>query len=622
MTASSPGHPAGTGTRLVALIGPPNSGKTTLFNRLTGLRQKVANYPGVTVERHVGRAQLGDHVSVDLLDLPGVYSLHPRTEDEKVTSDVLQGKMPDLPRPDAVLLILDSTNLGHNLALVAPILALGLPAMVVLNMADDLDGRGGTVDVKALSAELGLPVALVSSVRGTGIESVRGFLRGPAGPPAGVFPILQNVQDAPHCRRWAASVTASAGYRAPAPPAWTRRLDATLLHRHWGPAILAVVLMAIWWTIFAGAKPAMDAVELAIAASGGWLKSQLPDGLLRGLLIDGVWAGVGSIVVFLPQILILSLFIGILEDSGYMARAALISDRLLARVGLQGKAVIPLVSALACAVPAIMGARVIESKRDRLATIMVAPFMVCSARLPVYTLLIAAFVPGAAWKQALVLASLYVLGAAAAFGTARLLKSTILQSERIPFVLEMPPYRWPTVRSLGLRLIDRTRVFLRRAGTIILGVAVVLWLMATLPLKPDGTAADVGDSIAGTVGKTIEPVIQPLGFNWKIGVGLITSLAAREVIVSTLGTIYGIESTDEDVIQDSLRTELHRDLTPGGAAALIVFFAFAMQCMSTVAVIRRETGGWKWPALQFAYMLALAYGGAWAAFRVTSWWLT
>jgi ferrous iron transport protein B len=606
----------------VALIGPPNSGKTTLFNRLTGLRQKVANYPGVTVERHIGRAQLGDHATVDLLDLPGVYSLHPRTEDEKVTSDVLLGKMPDLPRPNAVLLILDSTNLGHNLALVAPILALGLPTMVILNMADDLDDRGGSVDLKALSTELGVPVALVSSVQGTGVETVRSFLRGPAAPAATVFPILQNVQDAPHCRRWAATVTASAGYRAPAPPAWTRRLDATLLHRVWGPTILTLLLMAIWWTIFAGAKPAMDAVELAIATSGSWLKGQLPDTLLRGLLIDGVWSGVGSIVVFLPQILILSLFIGILEDSGYMARAALIADRMLASVGLQGKAVIPLVSALACAVPAIMGARMIESKRDRLATIMVAPFMVCSARLPVYTLLIAAFVPGAAWMQAMVLAGLYILGAAAAFATARLLKSTILKSERMPFVLEMPPYRWPTFRSLSLRLIDRTRVFLRRAGTIILGVAVVLWLMATLPLKSDGTAADIGDSIAGTVGKTIEPLIQPLGFNWKIGVGLITSLAAREVIVSTLGTIYGIESTDEDVIQDSLRVELQRDLTPGGAAALIVFFAFAMQCMSTVAVIRRETGGWTWPALQFAYMLALAYGGAWSAYRITTWWLT
>ncbi|MCX6596273.1 MAG: ferrous iron transporter B [Acidobacteria bacterium] len=621
MTVSSPGRSAASGTSLVALIGPPNSGKTTLFNRLTGLRQKVANYPGVTVERHVGRAQLGEHAHVDLLDLPGVYSLHPRTEDEKVTSDVLLGKMPDLPRPNAVLLILDSTNLGHNLALVAPILALGLPTMVILNMADDLDARGGAVDLKALSQELGVPVALVSSVQGTGVDSVRNFLRGPAAPAANPFPILQNVQDAPHCRRWAATVTASAGYRAPAPPAWTRRLDATLLHRVWGPTILTLLLMAIWWTIFAGAKPAMDAVELVIATSGGWLKAQLPDTLWRGLLIDGVWAGVGSIVVFLPQILILSLFIGILEDSGYMARAALIADRMLARVGLQGKAVIPLVSALACAVPAIMGARMIESKRDRLATIMVAPFMVCSARLPVYTLLIAAFVPGAAWMQALVLAGLYVLGAAAAFGTARLLKSTILKSERMPFVLEMPPYRWPTFRSLSLRLIDRTRVFLRRAGTIILGVAVVLWLMATLPLKSDGTAADVGDSIAGTIGKTIEPAIRPLGFNWKIGVGLITSLAAREVIVSTLGTIYGIESTDEDAVKESLRTELHRDLTPGGAAALIVFFAFAMQCMSTVAVIRRETGGWKWPALQFGYMLALAYLGGWAANGITTWWL-
>jgi ferrous iron transport protein B len=351
-----------------------------------------------------------------------------------------------------------------------------------------------------------------------------------------------------------------------------------------------------------------------IGASGEWLRGQLPDTLLRSLLIDGVWSGVGSVVVFLPQILILSLFMGLLEDSGYMARAAFLADRLLSRAGLQGKAVIPLVSALACAVPAILSTRTIENRRDRLATIFVAPFMVCSARIPVYVMLIAAFVPGPAWNQAAALVALYLLGALAAFFTAWLLKSSILKSDPAPFVLEMPPYRWPTVRSLGLRLVDRTAIFLKRAGTIILAVAIGLWLLASLPLQ-DGRQPEVADSWAGAIGKTIEPVIQPLGFNWKIGIGLLTSLAAREVIVATLGTIYGIEDA-EDSGNDSLRETLRQDLTPGGAAALIAFFAFAMQCMSTVAVVRRETGGWKWPALQFVYMLGLAYGAAFLANRL------
>ncbi len=605
--------PSRTGRRVAALIGPPNSGKSTLFNVLTGLRQKVANYPGVTVERHVGQAVIGPGRTVELVDLPGVYSLHPRSEDEQVTHDVLAGRMPDLAKPDAILLIVDATNLGRNLALVAPILTLGIPAMVVLNMADDLRARGGAIDSDQMSRELGAPVALVSATQGEGIEKVRNFLAASVPPPRVELPVLQ---DAPACRRWAARVTETAGYRAPAPPQATRHLDAVLLDRWWGPLILLAVLAAIWWTIFAGAAPLMDGVESLVGMSGEWMRARMPDTILRSLLIDGVWSGVGSVVVFLPQILILSLFMGLLEDSGYMARAAFLADRLLARVGLQGKAVIPLVSALACAVPAILSTRTIENRRDRLATIFVAPFMVCSARLPVYVMLIAAFVPGPAWRQAVTLVGLYLLGAVAAFLTAWLLKSSVLKSDPAPFVLEMPPYRWPTLRSLGLRLIDRALIFLKRAGTVILVVAVVLWLLASLPLK-DGQPPEIADSWAGAIGKTIEPVIQPLGFNWKIGIGLLTSLAAREAIVATLGTIYGIEDPEERG-NATLRDALKQDLTPGAAAALIAFFAFALQCMSTVAVVRRETGGWRWPALQFAYMLALAYGAAFAANRIFS----
>jgi len=603
--------------RLVALVGPPNSGKSTLFNRLTGLRQKVANYPGVTVERHIGRALLNGHGAVDLVDLPGVYSLDPRTEDERVTHEVLTGGLGDLPRPDAVLVILDSTNLGRNLAFAAPVLQLGLPSMVLLNMADEMQARGGSVDTKLLAAQLGAPVALISAARGDGMAQVTGFLEHP--PERHLGAALPVIQDVPQTRRWAAQVATSSHYAAPAPPEWTRRLDRVLLDRLWGPSILLLVLAAIWWTIFAGAAPAMDLVEALIARSGEWLSARLPDTLWRGLLIDGVWSGVGSVVVFLPQILILSLFVGILEDSGYMARAALISDRWLAKVGLQGKAAIPLVSALACAIPAIMGARTIQSTRDRLATILVAPFMVCSARLPIYTLLISAFVPGGAAVQAATLAAMYLVGAAAAFGTARLLKSSILKSEPLPFLLEMPTYRWPTVRSLGLRLFDRAKVFLRRAGTVILATTVVLWLLASLPLE-NGQAPPVERSIAGQIGKFVEPAIQPLGFDWRIGVGLLSSLAAREVIVATLGTIYGIEDAEDPEGEGNLnlRDTLKRDLTPGGAAALMMFFAFAMQCMSTVAVVRRETGGWKWPVVQFVYMLALAYLAAFAANRIVS----
>jgi len=359
-------------------------------------------------------------------------------------------------------------------------------------------------------------------------------------------------------------------------------------------------------------------VQAAISASGQWMGGLIPNEALRSLVVDGVWSGVGSVVVFLPQILLLFLFIGILEDSGYLARAALIADRTMARFGLQGKSFIPLLSAYACAVPAIMATRTIENKRDRIATILIAPFMTCSARLPVYALLIAAFIPNRPLlgplitAQVAALLGLYVLGFLAAVVTARLLKSSVLKSSRAPFLLEMPAYRWPTVQSLGLRLLDRAKVFLRRAGTVILLVMVILWVAQHVPYS-GGKAPEIGNSVAGMIGHFIEPVIKPIGLNWKIGIGLITSLAARETIVGTLGQIYGMDPATQG---ESLQRALHNDLTVGGAFALLVFFAFAMQCMSTTAVVRRETGGWKWPILQFAYMGVLAYAGAFVAFHL------
>lgn len=603
----SPAAPTASGRRLVALVGPPNSGKSTLFNRLTGLRQKVANYPGVTVEKKIGTAKLTAGFEVDVVDLPGVYSLEPRSEDELITHDVLEGKVPGIRRPDAVVLVLDATNLNRHLTLAAPIIALGMPTLVVLNMADDMRRRGGSLDINELSKRIGSPVALLSGKTGEGLEPLREFLEGRLGaPPPVQLPVLQNV---PSCRAWAVDANAKAGYRQPAPPEWTRRLDSVFLHAVAGPLVFFAVVVAVFQSIFTLAQPLMDGVEAMIVTSGGWIETTMAPSLLRSLLVEGVWGGVGSVIVFLPQILVLFLFIGILEDSGYLARAALIADRTMAKVGLQGKSFIPLLSAYACAVPAILATRTIENKRDRIATILIAPFMTCSARLPVYTLVIAAFIPeqpllGPIGTRAGAMLGLYLIGFLAAFGTASLLKSSVLKSVRTPFMLELPPYRMPSLRGLGLRLYDRTKVFLRRVGTIILGTTVVLWILATVPMT-DGQPAAIESSLAGTLGRALEPLVEPLGFNWKIAIGLITSLAAREVIVGTLGTIYGMEAADET--SQGLQAALQADLSLGGAAALLVFFAFAMQCMSTVAVVRRETGGWRWPIIQFVYMTALAY---------------
>ena len=601
--------------KTVALVGPPNSGKTTLFNRLTGLRQKVANFPGVTVEQHTGFAQLPGGRSVGIIDLPGVYSLNARSEDEQITHDVLTGVRKDTARPEAILLVLDATNLTRHLMLAAPILALGLPTLVILNMADDLRSRSGKVNLEKLSEELGAPVALVTARSGEGLDQVLSFLSTAMPAPKRVeLPILQEV---PKCRQWAGRVGNKAAYHAPAPPIWTRRLDAVFLHPVLGPLVFLLVVEGVFQTIFSAAALG-DGLREMLRVSGEWVGAHVPQPALRSLLVYAVWKGVGSVIVFLPQILLLFLFIGILEDSGYLARAALIADRTMARFGLQGKSFIPLLSAYACAVPAILATRTIENKRDRIATILIAPFMTCSARLPVYALLIAAFIPNQPVlghflsAPAAAMLGLYVLGFVAAILTARVLKSSVLSSKGTPFMLEMPSYRWPTLQSLGLRHWDRTKVFLYRAGTVILVVMLVLWVLEYLPLH-NGQPSPIEQSYAGQIGHVIEPVIAPLGFNWKIGIGLIASLAAREVIVGTLGEIYGMGTDTQGF---DLRTALQHDLTLGGAVALLIFFAFAMQCISTIAVVRRETGGWKWPVIQFSYMSILAYIGAFIAFHV------
>lgn len=603
----------------VALVGPPNSGKSTLFNQLTGLRVKTANYPGVTVERRVGQARVDATHDVQLIDLPGVYSLDGDSEDQRITAEVLHGRISDMRAPDAVLLILDSTNLSRSLGLAAPILSLGLPTLVVLNMVDEMRGRGGEVDAGRLAKELGAPVILTAATTGQGVDEVKRFLAGATNAIRPVRVELPVIQDVPACRKWAANVGEKSGYRAPAPPVWTRRLDRYLLHPVLGPLIFLLVMVLVFQGLFTWSAPLQDGIEALMAAAGKALQGNLPEGLFRSLLVDGLIGGVGAVVVFLPQILILFAFIGVLEDSGYLARAALIADRTMSKVGLQGKAFVPLLSAYACAVPAILATRTIENKRDRVATILIAPFMTCSARLPIYTLIITAFVPDRpvlgpfVGLRATTLLVLYALGFLAAVVTAKLLKSTVLKSERNTFMLEMPPYRWPTLRTVMLRLYDRAKAFLLRAGSVILFASFVLWILTAFPLE-NGRPPAVEHSLAGKIGHAVEPLIQPLGFNWKIGVGLLASLAAREMIVSTLGTIYGMEGTDES--SANLQAAVAHDLTPAGGIALVIFFVFAMLCASTNAVVRRETGSWKWPILQFAYMWVVAYLAAFAAYNL------
>jgi ferrous iron transport protein B len=618
-----PGTKSAGDLRTIALIGPPNSGKSTLFNRLTGLRQKVANYPGVTVEQRMGRMAGIGRSELVLIDLPGLYSLDPYSEDARVSIDVLEGHMPGTPKPDAVLLVLDSLHLTRQLMLAAPVLALGLPTMVLLNMSDLMETRGGVVDPLLLAQELQAPVALVSATKGTGLEAIQLFLNrhgNKTEQPKLMLPVLGNAMST---HRWAAQVSTRTGYRAPLSAKTSRRVDAVLLHPVWGPLLFLVVVFAVFEVVFSIGQPLSDGLGDVLARLGTFATGFLPDGWIRSLVLDGAWKGVTSVLVFLPQILLLFLFIGVLEDTGYLARAALIADRVMRSIGLNGKAFIPLLSAYACAVPAIMATRTIENKRDRLATILVTPFMTCSARLPVYMLLIAAFIPNIAFAwgliglKTIVMLSLYLIGFLAALVTARLLKSSILKSSETPFILELPQYRMPTVRSLGLRLMDRGKVFLTQAGTVILCVTLALWVLAHLPVH-GGTAPELAESVIGRLGHFIEPVIAPLGFNWKIGIGLLSSVLAREVMVGTMGTLYGADPATQSL---SLQTALHHDLSLGGAIALMVFFAFAMQCTSTIAVVRRETNSWKWPALQFAYMLVLAYGAAFVTnYLVTAIW--
>lgn len=618
VSVGSPPHPV-----LVAVAGNPNSGKTTLFNRLTGMRQKTANYPGVTVEKKLGRAHLGEGVEIALLDLPGTYALSPRSEEERVAAEVVLGVRPDVPELHGVLCVADASALEKSLPLALQVRQAGVRFALVLTMTDEMAARGGKIDAVKLSRKLGAPVVLVSSVTGEGLEALRELLRSwarlPPSPRPGRKPAPPSFREVLRLREQAALLAASSLARRPGRHVLTERIDAVLMHPVVGPLAFLAVMVTVFQSVFTWAVPLMDVVEAGVVRLGGMLSGILPAGLLRSFVVDGLVAGVGSVVVFLPQILILFLFIGFLEQSGYLARAAVVMDRFMRSMGLQGRSFLPLLSSYACAVPGILATRTIENRKDRLATIFVVPFMTCSARLPVYTLLIAAFVPDRPLfgpllgLRAAVMIGLYALGLAAAVGTAWLLKSSILKADKTPFLMEIPPYRMPSLRTVALLLGDRALVFLRRAGTVILAVTVALWFLASFPRTESGN--QIRESYAGALGRLVEPVIKPLGFDWKVGVGLVTSLAAREVIVATLATLYQVEE-GEAGIEEGLRETLRRDWTPLSAIALMVFFVFALQCMSTVAVVRRETGGWKWPAAQFAYMLFLAYSASFLVVQV------
>ena len=684
--SGTPGSASRTPT--YALVGNPNCGKSTLFNALTGLKQKVGNYPGVTVEKKVGTAYSQHGQPITVIDLPGAYSLAARSPDEAVTRDVLLGRRADTAQPDRILCIVDATNLERNLYLVHQILDLGRPVILVLNMMDLAAAQGLDIRVARLEHELGIPVIACEAINGKGlidlklamsradlalsrhawdipaaiapaVAELQASLTANDGKPpliaraealllltdqdsvrvAGSTPLHARTQEILHGwqKRWSAENMDWAGtlvssrydaigkiagevvLRAGATgPTNSDKIDAVVTHPVFGWLILGGIMTLLFFSIFTFAEIPMNWIDGGVAAASDWVKGAMPEGDLRDLITDGAIAGVGGVVIFLPQILILFFFIGLLESTGYMARAAFIMDRLMSRVGLNGKSFIPLLSSYACAIPGIMATRTIEQPKDRLVTILVAPLMSCSARLPVYLLMIAALVPSetvpVATKVGIMLL-MYALGTFGAFFFAWLFKRTLLKGEPPLMIMELPPYHAPRLKDVALHMLERGWIFLRRAGTIILGISIVLWFLSTYPKLPDDVTAQeqLAHSFAGRAGHAIEPVIKPLGFDWQIGIGLITSFAAREVFVSTMAVVFNTEANDEDT--EPLRQALLAAKWPDGAPlftplvcfTLMIFYVFAMQCLSTVAIVKRETNGWKWPLFQLGYMTGTAW---------------
>ena len=612
----------------LSLVGVPNCGKTALFNRLTGSRQKVANYPGVTVERKEGRfAGPGSGRTFRVVDLPGAYSLEPTTLDEAIARDVVLGRHAAEPAPDLLVCVVDATNLRLNLRLVLELKRLGRPMIVALNMSDVAEQRGYQLDRAALERALGVPVIPTVAVRAGGERELvaaidaYGFTeralareRTPLAPPS-----APSAAEIEATQREVRRVLTDSGYRVPARLKALARLDAIVLHPVAGPVLLATVLFLMFQAVFSWAKAPQNLINTGVQSLSGWLAGVLPAGPLRGLLLDGVVAGTGSVLVFLPQILILFLFIIALEDSGYLPRAAFMLDRLMGRVGLSGRAFIPLLSSFACAIPGIMAARTIPSSRDRLATIMIAPLMTCSARLPVYALLIGAFIPqravGVLNLRGLVLFALYLAGVASALGVAFVLKRTVMRGEYRPLLLELPEYRLPHLSNLVLGLWERARIFLTRVGTIILTLMVVLWFLASFPAPPPGaTGPAIQYSIAGMLGHALQLLFAPIGFNWQISIALVPGLAAREVAVSALGTVYAMSGSSD--VAGALTPIIAQGWSLATGLSLLAWYVFAPQCLSTLAVVKRETNSWRYPLYMAAYLFALAYLGAFATYRV------
>ena len=613
----------------VALVGPPNSGKTTLFNTLTGGRQKTANYPGVTVERKSGRLRTPVGRSIELLDLPGSYSLRARSPDEAITRDVVLGRQEREVLPDAMVCVTDATNLGQHLRLFLELRQLGRPLILVLNMMDLAQKRGYQISIEALSRSLGIPVVTTVAMHKNGVqdllEQIDALLNQAAAKESGTAATDGWVEPTPEAIRGyhqeAERLLREAVIQEGTPEQLTRKLDQVLLHPVAGPLILLGILFLMFQAVFSWAEAPMDWIDGGIASLQQWLAAHMQDGLLKSLLIDGIIAGVGGVVIFLPQILILFLFILLLEDFGYMARAAFLMDRLMSAVGLNGRAFIPLLSSFACAIPGIMAARTIAHPLDRLVTILIAPLMTCSARLPVYVLLISAFIPattvwGGIGLQGLVMFGLYATGIVGALVVAGVLRLTMLRGGRQPLLMELPSYKWPNPANVLLGLLERARIFMRRIGTVILSVLIILWFLSTFPAAPQGvTEPDIYYSFAGMIGRGLEPLLAPVGFNWQIAIALVPGLAAREVAVAALGTVYSL-SGSEDAVTESLATTLAQDWTLATALALLAWYVFAPQCLATLAAVRRETNSWRWPAFMFVYLMTLAYIAAFITYRV------
>jgi ferrous iron transport protein B len=610
---------------VAALAGTPNSGKTSLFNAITGSNQKVGNYPGVTVERKVGSVKLEGGATLLLVDLPGTYSLNAQSPDERITLDVIQGRTSTELEPSVIVAIADATNLEGTLGFVLELKGLGKPVVAVLNMADLAKKRGIQIDMEVLVNELGCPVVATAAPKKQGIAELLSLVAAQKGaksptvaseaPGTAIDNVVARFDEVDR-------ILKKAIVKPIARDVWTERIDAIVLRPIVGWAILLTSLVFMFQAVFTWAEAPMGWIEDGLGWLATGVKANLSNEFIASLLCDGIISGVGSVVVFLPQILILFFFIFLLEASGYMARAAFLMDRLLAFFGLQGRSFVPLLSSFACAIPGMMATRTIQNPKDRLLTLMVSPLMTCSARIPVYVMLIAAFVPnktvlGIFTLPGLTMFALFLFGIIGALATAYALKSTVLKSSSSSFVLELPTYKLPSFAQVFFNVYQRGKIFLKRAGTIILSVSIALWVLSTFPRPPkDFTGPSINYSLAGRLGQVIEPVLRPLGFDWRIATGMVPGFAAREVMVSALATVFAVEGESEEATSDNLSKKVQSVWGFPTGAALLAWYIFSPQCVSTFAVARRETNGWKWPAIMFGYMLGLAYVSAFLTFQI------